>query len=386
MTLQQSQQSLQQQVSEEFQRRYGEAPTLVVRAPGRVNLIGEHTDYNDGYVMPMAINRAVWIAARPRSDSYVTIYSLDFEQHAQFSLTEISKGKDLWVEYIQGVAWALQENGQPLTGWDGVLIGDVPIGSGLSSSAALELAAARTFSAICGFAWDAPEMAKLCQRVENHWIGVNSGIMDQMISATGVADHAILIDCRWLYLDPVPLPPETAVIVLDTATRRELVGSAYNERREQCETAARFFNVPALRDVTLAQLTAVADMLDEVVYRRARHIISENQRTLDAANAMRVGDAETLGRLMNASHESLRDDFEVSSEALNIIVECAREHESCYGARMTGAGFGGCAVALIRADAAEDFVATVAAKYEQRSGRKPAVYVCQATDGAAVVS
>lgn len=378
--------TLQQQVTEEFRRRYGAEPTLIVRAPGRVNLIGEHTDYNDGYVMPLAIDRAVWIAARPREDAYVTLYSLDFQEMAEFFLPEIVKQDKLWAEYVQGVAWALQEVGHELKGWDGVIAGDVPIGAGLSSSAAIELASARTFCAIAGIDWNAPEMAKLCQRVENQWIGVNSGIMDQMISATGVKDHAVLIDCRWLYLDSVPLPPGTAVVVLDTATRRELVTSAYNERREQCETAARFFNVPALRDVTLPQLEAVADLLDDLVYRRARHVVSENARTLDAANAMRTGDAETLGRLMNDSHTSLRDDFEVSSDALNLIVDCAREHAACYGARMTGGGFGGCAVALIRAEAAEDFAATVAASYQQRSGRQPAVYVCHATDGAAIIS
>lgn len=378
--------SLQQKVTEVFQQRYGEAPGLVVRAPGRVNLIGEHTDYNDGYVMPLAIDRAVWIAARPRSDSYVTLYSQDFDQMAEFSLEEIVKRENLWVEYVQGVGWALQEIGHTLQGWDGVIIGDVPIGAGLSSSAAIELAAARVFCAVAGIEWNAPEMAKLCQRVENEWVGVKTGIMDQMISATGVKDHAVLIDCRWLYLDPVPLPAGTAVVVLDTMTRRELVTSAYNERREQCEAAARFFNVPALRDVNLPQLELVQDMLDDVVYRRARHIVSENQRTLDAANAMRTGDAETLGKLMYESHVSLRDDFEVSSEALNQIVEAAREHPACYGARMTGAGFGGCAVALIRAEAAEDFASAVAAVYQQRSGRQPAVYVCHATDGAALVS
>ena len=236
-----------------------------------------------------------------------------------------------------------------------MIAGDVPIGAGLSSSAAIELAAARTFCAVAGIDWNAPEMAKLCQRVENEWIGVKTGIMDQMISATGVADHAVLIDCRWLHLDPVPLPPGTAVVVLDTATRRELVTSEYGKRREQCETAARFFNVPALRDVTLPQLEARRDLMDDVVYRRARHVVSENQRTLDAADAMRVGRRVTLGQLMNASHASLRDDFEISSDALNLIVECAREHEACIGARMTGGGFGGCAVALVRADAAEDF-------------------------------
>ncbi len=377
--------TLQQQVIEEFQRRYGEAPTLVVRAPGRVNLIGEHTDYNDGYVMPLAIDRAVWIAARPRLDPYVTLYSIDFEQMAEFSLEEIVKRDNLWVEYVQGVAWALQEDGHALKGWDGVIAGDVPIGAGLSSSAAIELASARTFCAVAGIAWDAPEMAKLCQRVENQWVGVNTGIMDQMISATGVAGHAVLIDCRWLRFESVPFPAGTAIVVLDTATRRELVTSAYNERRQQCETAAQFFNVPALRDVTLVQLEAVSDLLEDVVYRRARHVVSENERTLAAANAMRLGDAPLLGQLMNESHASLRDDFEVTNDALNLIVECAREHEACIGARMTGGGFGGCAVALIRADAAADFAAKVAASYEQRSGNHPAVYVCTATDGAAII-
>jgi galactokinase len=378
--------SLQEQVAQEFQRRFSEAPTLIIRAPGRVNLIGEHTDYNDGYVMPLAIDRAVWIAARPRADDYVTLYSMDFDQVAETSLMEIVKRENLWVEYVQGVAWALQEAGHTLRGWNGVIAGDVPIGAGLSSSAAIELASARTFCAVANIPWNAPEMAKLCQIVENDWIGVKTGIMDQMISATGVADHAVLIDCRWLHLDPVPLPPGTAIVVLDTATRRELVTSEYGKRREQCETAARICNVPALRDVILPQLEAVADLMDEVVYRRARHVVSEDARTLAAANAMRVGDAETLGKLMNASHTSLRDDFEVSSDALNLIVECAREHEACIGARMTGGGFGGCAVALVRADAAEDFARKVAATYQERSGKTPAVYVCHATDGAAIIT
>ncbi len=377
--------ALQEQVTEEFQQRYGEAPALVVRAPGRVNLIGEHTDYNDGFVMPLAIDRAVWIAVRPRSDSYVTLYSLDFKQPAQFSLTEIVKGQDLWIEYVQGVAWALQENGQVLKGWDGVIAGDVPIGAGLSSSAAVELAAARTFAAVADLKWAPADMAKLCQRVENQWIGVNSGIMDQMISAAGVAGHALLIDCRSLDFQAVPLPEGTAVVVLDTNTRRDLVGTAYNERRQQCETAAHFLGKNALRDVTLAQLEAAKDQLDEVVYRRARHVISENQRTLDAADAMRAGDAVKLGQLMNASHASLRDDYEVSSDGLNAIVDCAREHDACIGARMTGGGFGGCAVALVRAESADDFAAITAERYGERTGREPSVYVCHATDGAAVV-
>ncbi len=378
--------TLQQQVMEEFEQRFGETPTLIVRAPGRVNLIGEHTDYNDGFVLPLAIDRAVWIAARPREDAYVTLYSVDFDQVADISLMEIVKRESLWVEYVQGVAWALQEVGHMLRGWNGVIAGDVPIGAGLSSSAAIELAAARTFCAVAGIDWNAPEMAKLCQRVENQWVGVQTGIMDQMISATGVASHAVLIDCRTLRLEPVPFPPGTAVVVLDTMTRRELVTSAYGERRQQCETAARFFGVAALRDVTLPQLEAARASLEDVVYRRARHVISENQRTLDAAAAMRAGDAVTLGKLMNASHVSMRDDFEISGDALNAFVDCAQAHAACYGARMTGGGFAGCAVALVRAEDAEAFAVSVAECYQHKTGRTPAVYVCHATDGAAVVS
>ena len=207
-----------------------------------------------------------------------------------------------------------------------------------------------------------------------------------MISAAGVEGHALLIDCRSLDFQAVPLPTGTAVVVLDTNTRRDLVGTAYNERRQQCETAAHFLGKNALRDVTLAQLAAAQDQLDPVVYRRARHVISENQRTLDAAEAMRAGDAVRLGDLMNASHASLRDDYEVSSDALNAIVDCAREHEACIGARMTGGGFGGCAVALVRTELADDFAAITAERYGERTGREPAVYVCHATDGAAVVA
>ncbi len=376
--------SLRERVIEEFQRRYGEAPAAVVRAPGRVNMIGEHTDYNDGYVMPMAINRAVWIAMRPRPDSYVVAYSVDFDEVAEFSVLEMVHRHNSWAEYIKGVAWSLQENGFQLKGWDGVIAGDVPVGAGLSSSAAIEMAAARAFSSSSDIAWNAVEMAQVGQKTENEWVGVNSGIMDQMISAGGVIDHALLIDCRWLTLTPVPFPPDTAVVILDTMTRRELVGSAYNERREQCETAAKFFNVPALRDVTPAQLEVVKDLLDDVVYRRAKHVVTENVRTLEAAAAMREGDAVTLGQLMNASHTSLRDDFEVSAESLNTIVEIAQGQDSCYGARMTGGGFGGCAVALVKLGDAERFAHAVAAAYEQKTSLKPAVYVSTATDGAAI--
>ncbi|RLC65727.1 MAG: galactokinase, partial [Chloroflexi bacterium] len=220
----------------------------------------------------------------------------------------------------------------------------------------------------------------------NQWVGVNCGIMDQMISAAGKADHALLIDCRSLETELVPLPPQTAVVVLDTATRRGLVDSAYNERRAQCEAAARFFGVPALRDVSVELFEARAAGLDEIIRRRARHIVTENARTVQAAAAMRQGDSVTLGQLMYESHVSLRDDFEVSSEELNLMVACAHREDGCYGARMTGAGFGGCAVALVRADAARAFAASVAACYQAATAITPNVYICQAANGAELIS
>ncbi len=377
--------SLQQRVTTEFEARYGVDPAFVVRAPGRVNLIGEHTDYNDGFVLPMAINRAVWLAFSPRDDDRVEAYSLDFDETAAFTLDEFENTGSAWAEYVKGIAWVLKAGGYAIKGWRGVLAGDVPIGAGLSSSAAIELATARAFAEVAGITWEPAVMARLAQRAENEWVGVNCGIMDQMISAAGEAGHALLIDCRSLQTESVPLPPQTAVVVLDTVTRRGLVDSAYNERRSQCEQAAQFFGVPALRDVSLADFNARAHELDDVIRRRARHVISENERTLQAAEVMRRGDAAALGQLMNASHESLRDDFEVSSDALNTMVECARREAGCYGARMTGAGFGGCAVALVREDAAEAFAAGVRACYESATGRAPNIYVCYATDGAAVI-
>ena len=376
----------QARVTDAFAQHWGAPPAAVVRAPGRVNLIGEHTDYNDGFVLPMAIDRAVYIALRPRRDSFVHLHSLDFDEPLVFDLDAFQREPPGWAEYIKGVAWALQEAGYALRGWDGVIAGDVPIGAGLSSSAATELAAARAFAHVAGLPWDAARMARLAQQAENQWVGMNCGIMDQMISAAGQAGHALLIDCRTLETQAVPLPPGTLAVVLDTATRRGLVDSAYNERRRQCEAAARHFGVPALRDVALAQFEARAGALDDVTRRRARHVIAENARTLAAAAAMRRGDAAALGQLMDASHASLRDDFEVTNDQLNIMVACARQHSGCYGARMTGAGFGGCAVALVRADAAADFARAVTASYHARTGLQPQVYVCSATAGAAVVS
>lgn len=375
-------------VPQTFEQITGKSPKYLVRAPGRVNIIGDHTDYNDGFVLPMAIDRAIWIALEPLDAPQVEIHMLDdtdSEAPLTLDLTHFEKGGSSALEYVRGVAWALHEEGLPLKGWRGVVQGDVPIGAGLSSSAALELAVARAFAAVSGFDWDPLRIAQLCQKAENVWVGVNTGIMDQLISATGQAGKAILIDCRSLEFHPAPLPSETALVVLDTNTRRGLVTSKYGERREQCEAAARFFDVPVLRDVSVAQFNARADELDDVIRKRARHVITENDRTTKAAAAMWAGDAMTLGMLMNESHDSLRDDFENSTDAMDAMVVVAQEHAACYGARMTGGGFGGGAVALVRADSVNPFMETVASEYKDHTGIDPILYVCHPADGASQV-
>lgn len=374
--------NLSETVFSAFREQYGTDPDIVVRAPGRVNLIGEHVDYNGGFVLPMAIDRAMWIAVRCRTDDEVKMFSCDFGQTARFNLREFQYQSPHWCEYIKGVAHALQRRGHTLRGWDGAMLGNVPRGSGLSSSAALELAAARAFCEVSNILWDPVDMAVAGQESENNWVGVNCGIMDQMISSCGLAGHAYLLDCRSLEGTHVPLPTGVKIVILDTATRRGLVDSAYNERRRQCEEAAAFFGVELLRDVTPETFFARESGLQELTRKRARHVITEDVRTLAAAEAMRMNDSKTLGRLMWESHVSLRDDFEVSNEALNTLVDLAMAHEGCLGARMTGAGFGGCAVALVRGEAAEAFEREVAAAYQQATTLEPAVYVTGATDGA----
>jgi galactokinase len=372
-------------VAAAFRERFGSAPTMISRAPGRVNLIGDHTDYNDGFVLPMAIDRAVWIAWRPRDDERVVAYSLDRTGSAAFSIATddgpIARTED-WAEYVRGVAWALRADGRTLRGWEGVIASDVPIGAGLSSSAALELATARTFVAASNDTWDARAMARLAQRAENEWVGVSCGIMDQLVSASGVRGHALFIDCRSLETRAVRLPDNVAVIVLDTATRRELSSSAYNERRAECDAAARALGVATLRDVSLDRLEAEASRLSPIVARRARHVVTENARTLAVAEALAVNDLERVGAAMRESHASLRADFEVSTPALDAMVAIAARDAGCVGARMTGAGFGGCAVALVRRDAVASFTRNVATAYELETHRTPALYVCDAADGA----
>ena len=375
-----------QTMQQAFEKYFNAKPVFIVRAPGRVNLIGEHTDYNDGFVLPMAIDRAIWIALRPRTDSVVRVHSLDINLTADFKLDLLSKGQG-WLEYLKGVAHELQNAGYKLTGWEGVMAGDVPRGAGLSSSAAVEMAAARTFACASGFEWDAIKMAKIGQRAENHWVGVNCGIMDQMASAASKAEHALFLDCRSMEIQHIPMPANVAVVIMDTSTRRGLLDSAYNERRSQCEEAARYFDVKALRDVSVDEFKKRGKRKEEseLAWKRARHIVTENQRVLDAVKAMRAGDIKTMGKLFNESHVSLRDDFEVTNDALNQIVESALEQDGCYGARMTGAGFGGCAVALVKKEKARSFADAISMAYRQRSGLDASVYVCQASEGASLV-
>ncbi len=374
-----------------FRERFGDAPPMLARAPGRVNLIGEHTDYNDGFVLPMAIDRDVAMAFRARIDTRVVIHSADVAGVADFDLREVralprARGAD-WAEYARAVAWSFYDAGlRSHRGIDAVVAGDVPIGAGLSSSAAIELAVARALAHASDIAWDPQRMALVAQRAENEWVGVRCGIMDQMVVSVAQQGHGLLIDCRSLDTRPVPLPRDAAIVVLDTGTRRRLAASEYNERRAQCQEAARHFGKSSLRDVYLGMLDTRARDLAPVLQRRARHVVRENARTIAAASALERGDLATVGALMDESHASLRDDFEVSSAALDRMTEIARTQRGCFGARMTGAGFGGCAVALVRADDAAQFADRVRAAYDLATGETAAAYVSRASAGASVAS
>ena len=369
------------QAVEAFRARFGAEPDLVVQAPGRVNLIGEHTDYNDGFVFPMAIDRRTVIASRPRSDTRVTVISEGFGE-AAFDLASLDAASEGWLAYLEGVAWSL---GGGLCGWDGAITSNIPLGAGLSSSAALEIATALTFATHAGMPWDPVAAAVACRRAENEWVGMQSGIMDQLIAAIGRAGHAALIDCRDLSSRLYPLPEGTGIVILDTSTRRELTTSAYNDRRAESAAAARAYGVASLRDLAVADLSPAPAGIDPVVLRRARHVVTENARTRAAAEAMTSGDGPGLGLLMNESHESLRDDYEVSSPALDTMATAARAVPGCLGARQTGGGFAGCAIALVEEDAVDAFCLEVAAAYQEATGLTPAVYPCSASPGASVV-
>src|SRR3990172_1744287 len=395
-----------------FRESYHSDPDIVVRAPGRVNLLGEHTDYNDGFVLPIAIDRAVTLAASRCSSHLASIVSIEYDESATFQITEVKPGSDegwiayptpqrvgrgspkatpSWAAYPASVAWSLREAGCTLCGMDAVMTSNVPIGAGLSSSAAVEVAFATTWEHLSGFTLRKPLLARLCQRAENEFVGVMCGIMDQTICAMGRAGHALLLDCRDQSIQHVPLPAGYAVIVADTRVERSLAASAYNERRAQCGEAVRLLqsrdpSIAALRDVTPAFLKQHAQDLPDEIGKRARHVVSENARVLESVEALKRGDVEQFGRGMIASHRSLRDDYEVTCRQLDLMVEAALRIEGVAGARMTGAGFGGCTVNLVREDAVERFLVEVPERYKSATGIDPVVYVCKAAEGASLVS
>ena len=378
-----------QNLQTEFTKLFSAPPDHIFRAPGRVNLIGEHTDYNDGFVLPIAIDREVLIAARKRDDHMVRMVALDFaDARAEFSLDAPIEhdAKQKWSNYIRGVAWALQQRGLKLSGVDLAIHSNVPVASGLSSSAALEVCAATMFREICGLEIGDLEIVRLCQRAENEFVGVKSGIMDQFISALAQENSALLIDCRDLSYQSVPLPSGVRFVVCDTSKRRGLVDSEYNTRRSECEQAARFFGVRALRDVTLAEFSQREKDLPPIVAKRARHIITENARVLKAVDAAKRDDLATFGALMNASHESLRADYQVSCAELDTMVEIARQQPGCLGARLTGAGFGGCTVNLVKDESVDAFVVNVAREYQHQTGLTPQIYACRAMPGAGIIA
>lgn len=369
-----------------FRERYGREPEIVVCAPGRVNLIGEHTDYNDGFVLPAAIDRNVLLAAAPREDRRVRLWAADLGEEDEFALDGVTKGERHWANYHRGVAAVLESRGLRLVGADVAFASNVPIGAGLSSSAAVEVAAAWGYLALAGLELDRAQVALACQQAEHEFAGVPCGIMDQFISALGRADHVLLIDCRDLSYQHVPVPSAARIVVADTGVRRALAGSEYRVRRAQCEEAVERLRavlpgIRALRDVSVEELDRHQGLLPEVVLKRARHVVTENQRVMDTVEALRQGDLARVGELLKASHRSLRDDYEVSSPELDAMVEAAVTVPGCYGARLTGAGFGGCTVSLVAEEAVDDFVRYLTQAYRERTGREAAVYVTPAADG-----
>jgi len=382
-----------QQILDGFDAHFEGKPTHLAIAPGRVNLIGEHTDYNDGFVLPVALDRDVRVLFRPRADGRVRLYALEFDSWADFAIgSEERDSGQLWPNYVQGVGLALAELGVQLKGFEGIVSGNVPRGSGLSSSAALEISAAKAFLAAANeiHTLTGPQIARAAQKAENEFVGVNCGIMDQFISTLGEDGHALLIDCRSLDYQRVPFPDGVSLVIGNTKASRSLAGSAYNERRGQCEEGVRLLrtvlpSITALRDVGRSQLEAHKSLLSDIVYRRCLHVVSENERVQDAVAALAKGDFKMVGQLMDASHASLRDDYEVSSGALDSMVEAMHSHPGCLGARLTGAGFGGCAVALVQAGTEKEVRETVRERYAKAMNVWPEVYISAPSSGARVL-
>jgi galactokinase len=360
--------------------RWGRA-ALVARAPGRVNLIGEHTDYNDGFCLPMALPFDTALALSDHGDTEAGAVTVVADGFGEVTIDPHGDSRSVptWARHVAGCVTLLATAGIPAGGWRGTIVTDIPTGASLSSSAAVEVAVITAVLARAGTQWTPIEIARLGQRVEHEVVGIPTGILDQFISAGARVGHAGLMDCRELTLTPVPLPAGVVVAVLDSGTRRRLAEAAYGERRAACERAAAALGVPALRDATLDQVATLSNATDR---RRAHHVVSENLRTLAAAEALRSGNAAQFGRLMRASHTSLRDDYEVSGPGLDAIVEAAETAPGCLGARMTGGGFAGCAVALVDADHADEFTAAVLATYDYHDAAQ--VWICEPAAGASV--
>ena len=380
-------------VATAFEEKFGEASAFVVRAPGRVNLIGEHTDYNHGYVLPMAIDRATFMAVRPRTDAILKVYAANLDRSTEMDLSNPERNPDeSWQDYLAGVAHELHVLGKLVLGADVLIMGDVPLGCGLSSSASIAMAALALFEELGGFKLRGDVGTLLGQRLENDFLGLSSGIMDQYIIRCAQANHALLLDCRSLECTQIPLTLKGCTFVIaNTCIQRVLTDSKYNERVGECATAVEALNqkfnrqATHLRDFTQDELMACRDDMDLTAFRRARHVVSENARTLAAAEALKAGDAIKLGQLMNASDSSLVHDYEVSCDGLMAMNDIARNIEGCYGARMTGAGFGGCTVNLVKTTTIDNFVNELMKKYTDTTGTKGECIITDAAPGAGLV-
>ena len=379
-------------IKEKFISRFGREPR-VFRAPGRVNLIGEHTDYNGGFVLPMAIDRETAVAISPRKDRTVQAYSVNLEETAEFDLdAEKERKKGFWLNYVEGVARILERTGEKLTGADLLIWSDVPSGAGLSSSAALETAVGLALSEVSGQTIDRKVLAQIGQQTEHEYVGAKVGIMDQFVSANAEAGHALLLDCRTLEYENVPLDTgEVAVVICDTNVKHDIATSGYNMRREECEQAVKILknflpDIKELRDVSLEDFEKYADELPELIRRRARHVITENVRTLKAAEALRNNDLVAFGKLMWQSHESLKNDYEVSSRELDLLVEIAGNTNGVLGARMTGGGFGGSTVNLVKREYLSEFMEKIRLEYQKLTGIEPTILISEASEGASEIT
>lgn len=375
------------EVAEKFETRFGER-AKVFRAPGRVNLIGEHTDYNQGFVMPAAIDLSCWAGVSPRGDGKIVVHSENFGEDAEVALRDPAAWRRKgWASYALGVAWALREAGVALSGCNLLIAGDVPLGSGLSSSAAIEVATGLALLENAGARMEKTPLALLCQKAENEYVGARCGIMDQFIACHGRADHAVLLDCRSLEGKAIPVPKDAGLVVCNTMVKHELAANEYNKRRAECEEGVRLLQqrlkgVESLRDVSVEEFARVEASLPETIRKRCRHVVTENERAVQSGEAFARGDLQAVAKWMAASHASLRDDYEVSCRELDAMVEIANEQDGVMGARMTGGGFGGCTINLVKQERVEEFRGAVAGEYEKRTGLRPEIYVLKAADGA----